>query len=201
MEITVNNQAIEVQVNCFEQKYGDLFPAISITATAPNGSNQECYWEYIETWDGSGVFKFCDEAFNSENESHIDFCSWLQKQTGCDEDEAVEATEEIFGKIDISDKYTEDKEELVELYVQDTTEAVLEAGTMVSDVSASIYESNDGRYIGVIFKRCNLQIIAELSKAEYKAARKEAVENQYGNYSRWKAIHGAIEKAAGIEVL
>jgi hypothetical protein len=198
MRALVNGVEMRVVENVFDEDYGGLGPAISIIATAPNGSEQECYWWYSETEKGSGVFEFSDEAFDSANTGHEDFCDWLQEQTGCDEEEAVEAMELIIESIDTSDQYADEEGELFELYLQNTTESVLEAGTMVLDVSAKIFITDAGRYIGVIHERGDRQSIAELTGEEYKAIEKTAGLHEFGSYERWEAIRNAIAEAAGI---
>lgn len=199
MTVSVNGVGMRVQENGFDQDYGGLGPAISITASAPNGNEQECYWWYVETENGSGVYEFSDVSFDPANGGHTDFCVWLQKQTGCEEEEALEAMEEIIDGIDTSVQFANDKRGLVELYEQDTTEVVLEPGTLVSEVSAKIFETNHGRYIGVINERGSLQVIAELSKEHIEACEEAAIGCQFGSYERWLAIRDAILTAVGIQ--
>ena len=186
------------QENGFDSDYGGLGPAISIVGTAPSGSEQECYWWCSETETGSGVFEFSDDAFDPANTGHTNFCEWLQEQTGCGEEVAIAAMEEIIDGIDTTVQYADEKQSLVKLYEQDTTEMVLEPGTMVSDVSAKIFETNAGRHIGVILERGDLQAIAALTGEEYKAVEKTAGLHDYGSYERWEAIRDAIAEATGI---
>lgn len=200
MNFTVNKIDMKFEENGFEENlYGTGCPGISIIATAPDASTQNCYWWYKQTAEKSGIYEFADCAYDGGNPGHVDFKDWLEKVTGCNDDDAIAALTKILKSSDKSNKYSSATSELVEMFNKESTVLVLNSGTQVSNQSAEIYKTAGGKFVGVIFNFNNLHYIVEMTEEEFKKCNTEASEYHSAEYERFCVIYNAIMKEANYE--
>lgn len=188
MEITINKVKIEFDENGFQE---DL-PGISVTAAAPDGETEDCYWYYKEMSENAGIYELADFDYSEEDQGHVDFINWLMRKTDCNDDDAKAAMTKIFKSIDKTDKYSYEKQKLIDLYDKESTVLALTPGTMVNNQAAKIFKTSEGKYLGTIFDCSNLIYITEMSRDEFNRCKEEACEYYSGDYERYSVIYDAI---------
>jgi len=92
------------------------------------------------------------------------------------------------------------RSKLIEAYQRKSTECILTPGTHVNDSSARIYKTRNGKYIGVICERGNLEVIAEMSEGAVKKAERDMEDEDYASCESWMVLNKAINWAAGVDI-
>jgi hypothetical protein len=191
--VVVNGVDVMVIENGFEEDMFCVGPGISITAES-KGSKKGCSWWYSE--EDKGVYRFDDCAYDSSDGGHDAFFNWLQKTTGCDEEEALDAMEQILESVDKSVKFAD--QDLYDTYKADSTEAYIESGININYNSGDIYQTEDGSFIGVVLNKGKIMTIIEMDEEEIEALETEIDGMQFDDGDRTELIIEAIENAAGI---
>lgn len=186
--LEVNGIEVKVVENGFDEDLYTAGPGISITATTPDGKEQDYWWWYEDK--GKGAYTFDD----GDHDGHVALLQWLQEQTGCDDDEAIEAIEIILDNIDASDKYADT--DLYNTYMRDDTKIYIGSGIMLSSRSGDIYKTKGGEYIGIITHENDIETITKVTEEEVKALEAEIEGLQYDDGHRTELIIEAIEEAA-----
>jgi len=194
MKIYVISVELDIIDNgfAFEYKFFEI-PAISITATAPDGDKQQCFWRYREN---DGVYKLDDRHYEPSNAGHQTFLNWLYKHTGCNEEEAIESMEEIIENIYTGPRYTNDG--LLEACFNDNSEAIIESNLIKNCDHAFVCETEDCDYIGAVYFEDELKIMTIMTYEAVHQLFDKIKILKHDDDERTSLIIKAIEKSAGV---
>jgi len=103
----------------------------------------------------------------------------------------------ILKKIKKSDQYFDN--ELREKYLDDSTDIVIDSGIMLDDRAGRICKTTNGKYIGAITYKGELETLVYIIKEEVDDLYYKIKGYQYDDGDRTAVIIDAVERAAGLD--